>query len=597
MRTGSKIEQAFLKIVEKVRECHEKAPDNRKAEILALVSHLSAPTLEQLGFQFSKKSLAHARKHEREHTPGLPKPHVMPKSKRAKPQALKDAVYQHLVDNSSPMANNTSLVDGKRVPSRGVIDSWDFLFHDFCLKNPLAPQHTVGKTKYDEWRKGFKIFKKAKKLTDVCEICVNGKKIVAQLGKLEQKYPGITKDPVIKSFEALDDVEQIEPHFEDHIVIKVQGLMRERQFYENHISGKNAQRDSFNREVSDLGKQIDGKKAIVILDYKENLKLNVGPVQQGRDYYEQTQRSLLGFVVLLNDGNGVVKKIFVNFVSQVLSKDGLFSSDCMKVLMKLPMFAKIKQLSVWSDSGPHFRCGEFAFCLFDTLFKETSFDSVSWNLFVEKHGKNLCDTHFSSLSSWLKQAELDGHISTTEELIAALEKQIGKTNQNLRVKGKPEVNVIFKIHKRFVRPNKRTQLSVPMIRSLYCFARDRSDLFMTSKCYAKDSNPRKTDLKAITEVKKTTAKIKQAPKFPQNPGPHYFGPNQLSCQAKAVKFRDEQNADELASLMHSAAFFGTAQEPSTIMKWKPQVLTRLLLLQMIFFHKILFCDHDFQSQK
>ena len=530
----SHVAQNFTTTMSKIANCHEKAPSHLKPQFLSLVSHFSGPELRNFGFKFSGTSLSNARKHAQNHIPGLPRPHFTPPSKREKSQKLKNAIYAHLMKNSSPMANDTTKLDGKNVPSRGVIDSWTFLYHNFCETNTTG--ETLCETTWRKIVKGFKIFKKARKQTDMCEICANGKKILSQLAKLEREHPGITSDPLALEVNSLSDASQ-NSEFEEHLLIKVQGLLREKNFYENHVSGKNLQREAFNKEVDDLKQNLAGDKAVVILDFKQNVTLNGGPVELSYQFFEKTQQTVLGFVVLTHGDNGSVKKTYVNFVSSVLNHDALFVSDCMKKLVALPEFSSVKTVSFWTDTGPHFRCGEFAHCVFDTLFSITSLTKVSWNLFLEKHGKNMCDSHFSSLSKWLESAELESHIETTDDLISAWKRQIEKDNFVLRKKGKVELDVKFLTITRSVRPKSKKVIKIPTIKSFYSFERSKGDSFLLVKVFSKDSCVRKIDIHEIscTEVRTGMNKLKRAKKFPKH-SPHYTN-QQMSTQERGVTFR------------------------------------------------------------
>ena len=546
----------FLNVVENIKKLHSEVPSNQKAQYLSLVSSLGAPRLRKLGFKFSDLSFKHAREHARNYTPGVPKPHIVPPSKKEKSQDLKKAVYNHLFENSAPMANSTSKINNERVPSRGVTHAWDFLYHDFCAKNPVKNE-TVSKTTWDKWRKEFKVFKKARKQTDKCEICSNGKSVIAHLGRLEKQYPGITAEHLCETFDENDEnFEQCKnSEFDEHLLIKVQGLKREKKFFEQHFAGKNLQREAFNKEVDDLKQNLAGDKAIVILDFKQNVALNGGPVELSHQFFQRSQRTVLGFVVLQNNGNGSVKKTYVNFLSAILNHDALFVSDCMKKLTNLSIFSKVKNLSFWTDAGPHFRCGEFAYCLFETLFSENKFSHVSWSIFVEKHGKNLCDTHFSSLSKWLKNAELKTHLTTTEELVQAWKKEIADENFVSRQKGKPERHVIFQVISRNVLPRNKNVLKIPMIKSLYAFSRARNEQYLRIKTYSADKNYKAMNISEMKSVvsRGMNAKLKRAPKFPKL-SPH-FSDAQIAIQDKGQQFRDEQNSGELSNLLEKSVFF------------------------------------------
>ena len=354
---------------------------------------------------------------------------------------------------------------------------------------------------------------------------------MAQLGKLEKKHPGLI-DFVLEKTESSEN-----ENFEDFLVTKVEGLLREKSFYENHVAGKNLQREAFKKEVDDLKQNLAGDKAIVILDFKQNVCLNGALIEFGRDFFERSQRTILGFVILTSGDNGGIKKTFVNFVSELLNHDALFVSDCMKILVDLDILKSRKHVSFWTDAGPHFRCGEFANCIFDTLFSKSDFSTVSWNLFVEKHGKNLCDTHFSALSKWLKAAEKENPIKTTDDLIKGWENEIRKDNFVLGKTGKPKIEVIFKKIDRRVRPKVKHVVQIPTIKSFYSFGRTRGDGFLLVKTYTSDSCVRKVDVDKISSkvVRTNKQKLRRAPKFPVHT-PH-FSSQQINVQKKGIAFR------------------------------------------------------------
>ena len=73
-----------------------------------------------------------------------------------------------------------------------------------------------------------------------------------------------------------------------------------------------------------------------------------------------------------------LKKNIYNFKTRKLSKKRLLrEQDFFKKLDK-------KKYIVWTDTGPHFRCSEFLYYLFNELALEKI--EVNYNLFCEKHG-------------------------------------------------------------------------------------------------------------------------------------------------------------------------------------------------------------------
>ncbi len=87
-----------------------------------------------------------------------------------------------------------------------------------------------------------------------------------------------------------------------------------------------------------------------------------------------------------------------------------------------------KKYIIWTDTGSHFRCGEFLHFLFVELAQLQI--NVSFNLFCEKHGKNSRDQHFSRVSQFLYQESMVSQIVSSQDICNAIEKHQLITNSN-----------------------------------------------------------------------------------------------------------------------------------------------------------------------
>ena len=189
------------------------------------------------------------------------------------------------------------------------------------------------------------------KKTDLCELCVFAKKIETKNIKTEE---------------------------EDNLLL----------LYRNHLENAKAQRNALKTDIQ----IIKDNQAIVILDFKQNIKLGGSPEELSRDYYHTTSINYLTiFVKTLNFG------IFFDFTSMELTKDSYFVIECFKMLFEHPQFKNfnIDNIIVWSDVGKHFRNGMLAH--FFANLPKTHQISVVHNFFVEAHGENICDVHFSQV--------------------------------------------------------------------------------------------------------------------------------------------------------------------------------------------------------
>jgi hypothetical protein len=193
---------------------------------------------------------------------------------------------------------------------------------------------------------------------------------------------------------------------------KIESLRTDVQAYLYHRNNKNKQRASFN----DMKDNVKEGECVFVLDFKENVKIGSDPVETQYNFFHQRPCSVLGFVLYYVEGGRIVKK-HINYVSSVLSHDAFFASQCCIDVVKKHC-ASFTNLKVWSDCGLHFRCGEMMRTLLLDLPHQLQ-KKVSVNFFVEHHGKNPCDPHFSTLSTWLKEMKASRPIHSVDDLVAA----------------------------------------------------------------------------------------------------------------------------------------------------------------------------------
>ena len=167
---------------------------------------------------------------------------------------------------------------------------------------------------------------------------------------------------------------------------------------------------------------------MVIVDFKENLRLGGGPVECGKDYFTRQQCSVLGMAVVYQDQVSKQPCVeYIDFFSDILSHDALFVTGCMSDLLHNFINLKYRNLSLkkvhfWNDTGRHFQCGELAHYLLKIVPVEFNIQ-VTWNFFVEHHGKSIVDGHFGVLSRMKTQIETRVQVDTIDQLIAELQKK------------------------------------------------------------------------------------------------------------------------------------------------------------------------------
>ena len=229
---------------------------------------------------------------------------------------------------------------------------------------------------------------KSKKQTDMCNIC--------NLEKSLEKNKNHCLENNIEVPDIINrDLDSINQH---------------KLFY-NH------QYKEYNEDINNL----DANSCVVVIDFKENIKIGGGPIETNNCFYEKNPISLLGFAVVSKENNKI-KYEYHDYLSEILSHDSLFSGKCLLNLLKKDRFKGIKNLKVWSDNGNHFRSYEFLYYLFKEVPKIIK-GSVKFNRFVECHGKSIVDGHFGVLSKLFKQKEKELYINDINELKRCFEEE------------------------------------------------------------------------------------------------------------------------------------------------------------------------------
>lgn len=261
---------------------------------------------------------------------------------------------------------------------------------------------------------------KSKKQTDMCNICTLKK----TLEKKKEEYKKNKKD--------------LPESFEKNIKI----INTHQKFYMH-------QNEEYKKDI----KEIKEDSCVIIIDYKENIKIGGGPIETNNCFYEKKPISVLGFALVFKE-NGIIKYEYHDFLSQILSHDSLFSGECLISLLKSNRFKKINNIKVWTDNGNHFRSYEFLYYLFKEVPKFIK-GTIKYNRFVECHGKSIVDGHFGVLSRLLKQKETEKYINDINDLKSIFEDE--EARKNLYSSSSEEnfsQKTFFYIYERKTRPRK-----------------------------------------------------------------------------------------------------------------------------------------------
>lgn len=102
---------------------------------------------------------------------------------------------------------------------------------------------------------------------------------------------------------------------------------------------------------------------VVIADYKENIKVRCGAVEDPSDFYLQQRRTLFGFVVMTVNEKAKKVTLYVDVLSTCLTHDSLVTSSILEFIEMQGIFKKmlpanqaLKKVMVFSDNcGAQFR--------------------------------------------------------------------------------------------------------------------------------------------------------------------------------------------------------------------------------------------------
>ncbi|PVZ98000.1 hypothetical protein BB558_006008 [Smittium angustum] len=212
-------------------------------------------------------------------------------------------------------------------------------------------------------------FKKAKKRVYMCSICTKGEQSVKRLARLNL-------------FEANKETKR--------------SIEYEIDLYKNHLSIKDMQSAAYKACLD----RLISNDCVVVMGFKENFKVDGGPVEIGARFYTKSQISDLGFAAIYIDSVGKKKYKYFNYMSEILSHNPLYVSDCLSDLFRDTFFGRFNRIPLWSDSRPHFRLQELLYSVFTNL--TNIFNKIfTLNYFTEYHKKSVVDGHFGCLSRWL----------------------------------------------------------------------------------------------------------------------------------------------------------------------------------------------------
>lgn len=360
--------------------------DQRQWLSIMRSSGFSGAELRQMGWIFSKRAWTEAGKHAEENFPGAP---VQEKrGRRGLSDEIKESIKAHALSlrMSYPAANRTIKVktpEGKvttAVVYKSTTDTESFQI--WKADREKEGKRVCSESSFRKVLKTITHLKKAKKETDKCEICVEGKKVQLKLNNLSKKNNLSTEEKKL-----------------------LKKLKRRLRLFTKHRKSAEHQQSALLKQKDNL----ENNQAIIYIDFSANIILNKeASVEVSREFYENIQRMLFGAVLYWKENNNL-KHHYFDIFSDYTAKNSYFVTKALDAIFNHDVFKSknFKWLSIWMDNGPnHFKTKEL-FSYFYNIPKNFPIDHVEWNFFVEYHGKSVCDSRFSHVKAMLREYEND----------------------------------------------------------------------------------------------------------------------------------------------------------------------------------------------
>ena len=218
------------------------------------------------------------------------------------------------------------------------------------------------------------------------------------------------------------------------------------EIFNQHINMKSFQ---YSKKKDDIN-NIKEDEIVIIFDFKMNIKLS-GPKQVSEEFYKPIEKTCLGIIIYYKNGKEIKMK-YIDLLSDNLNHDAIFIINSIEYLKEnIDIFYEKKNIKFWFDCGTHFRNLQIINYLF-LLHKEENY-KIELNFFIEGHGKNECDTHFSVLNKYLEYIYLKERIENIDTLIERLNKKKENNNYDFNFIKIDIKDINEKFNMKFIIPN------------------------------------------------------------------------------------------------------------------------------------------------
>lgn len=268
--------------------------------------------------------------------------------RKAISNSIKREMFLHLQSNSSIAANRMLKRGNKQV--RYLNNPVNHVYNNFHRNNEISLS-TFYKYVGPE-------FKTATRFSDLCDFCelFNSKSTEILLAANTLGFHEITNLKQVNLYQFKEFLSQFtENHDSFELIKKTISDIRDCEALEYHKSIAKRQRESYNNMKNDT---LLLKNSILIeLDFKQKIVIGLGPRQCSTDYYNQVQRSFLGFGIYFVDEFENIKCLNMDVVLSNTKQDAFAVIRAFRHIRKQDCFKKIEKQKfiIWTDCGPHFR--------------------------------------------------------------------------------------------------------------------------------------------------------------------------------------------------------------------------------------------------
>jgi hypothetical protein len=401
--------------------------------------HFSRNALDRMGLKLSNDAFAAGNRHAKKFGAGFPVPPIAQRNVSPAEKETKEKLKAVCIEHSHFAANRTKKDENKKLQNVRILDMSKREVHRiFQQKHPTTP---MPQSSFYKHINSFKIFKTPRKAgTDMCIDCLKGKhyqsELTKQLNRHGQQCPYAL---ALKPFTILDHkLTNITLPSTPNCTCSIP--FDHKEYIESYIIPflehrglNNEQRHIYETQR----KTVKAGEAVIVLDYKANIYVNRGPLEGSHEYFNQSQRSVLGMRIDWGDNEGNSHIEYVDYISTCLNHDALFAGDCLIDLVHSKLLVKgIKKITFWVDMAGHFIGREMTHTMLIDIYERFKVETKV-NHFIEHHGKSPVDAHFSHLSTWIKEMESRKCIMTTRQLITELRLSVASHAKGARPKAPP----------------------------------------------------------------------------------------------------------------------------------------------------------------